>query len=112
MPEPPSSSSSIGSRSASATTANRTASASWIVAATRRYSRPDTPRASRSAIVRDSSCSTGRYSTDTVMNTADHSSVMRPYSASVSEWLASAKYPKVTRPVTPMPTERIAAPRP
>jgi hypothetical protein len=46
------------------------------------------------------------------MNTADHSSVMRPYWASGSEWLASAKYPKVTTPVTPIPTERIAAPRP
>ena len=53
---------------------------------------PFWPRASRSAIVRESSCSTGRYSTDTVMNTADHSSVMPPYADSDSEWLASEKY--------------------
>ena len=51
----------------------------------RRCSVPATPRASWSAIVRDSSCSTGRYSTETVMKTADHSSVMRPYSSSGSE---------------------------
>ena len=51
----------------------------------RRCSLPCTPRASRSAIVRDSSCSTGRYSTDTVMKTADHSSVMWPYSSFGSE---------------------------
>src|SRR5688572_16682809 len=37
---------------------------------------------------------------------------MRPYSSSASEWLASEKNVYVTRPVTPMPTERTAAPRP
>jgi hypothetical protein len=37
---------------------------------------------------------------------------MRPYSASGSVWLASAKYANVISPVTPIPTERIAAPRP
>ena len=45
---------------ASATTTNRRPSASWMVAATRRCSLPRMPRASRSAIVRESSCSTGR----------------------------------------------------
>src|SRR5687767_4757728 len=83
-----------------------------MVAATRRCSVPPMPRASWSAIVRDRSCSTGRYSTDTVMNIADQSSVMRPYSSSVSEWLASEKYANVIRPVAPIPTDRTAAPRP
>src|SRR5215218_4978348 len=46
------------------------------------------------------------------MKTADHSSVMCPYSLSDSAWLASAKYANVTRPVTPIPADRIAAPRP
>src|SRR5215213_8194777 len=46
------------------------------------------------------------------MKTADHSSVMCPYSLSDNAWLASAKYANVTRPVTPIPADRIAAPRP
>ena len=49
-----------------------------MVPAMRRCPVPGTPRASWSAIVRESSCSTGRYSTDTVTNTADHSSVISP----------------------------------
>src|SRR5215213_6019954 len=46
------------------------------------------------------------------MNIADHRSVMRPYSSSGSEWLASEKYANVIRPVAPIPTDRTAAPRP
>ena len=91
MDEPLNRSSWIGPLSASAAITNAMPRTSWIVAATRRCSLPVVPCASRSAIVRDSSCSTGRYSTDTVMNTADHSSVMPPYSASVRLCEASAK---------------------
>src|SRR4051812_45053455 len=46
------------------------------------------------------------------MKTADQSSVIRPYSASGSAWLASEKYANVIRPVAPIPTDRTAAPRP
>ena len=35
-----------------------------------------------------------------------------PVLSSGNVWLASAKYANVTTPVTPIPTERIAAPRP
>ncbi len=46
------------------------------------------------------------------MKIADHSSAMPPYSSAGSAWLASAKYANVTSPVMPIPTDRMAAPRP
>jgi hypothetical protein len=48
------------SRSASATTTNSAANASWIVIATRSGCPPERPCARSRAIVRASSCSTGR----------------------------------------------------
>ena len=46
------------------------------------------------------------------MKMADQSSATSPYCSSESAWLASEKYAKVISPVAPIPTERIAAPRP
>jgi hypothetical protein len=57
---PSKSPSSIGPRSASATTRNSAANAVWISAGVRSGWPAVMPRARRSAIVRDSCCSTGR----------------------------------------------------
>ena len=61
-----------------AQTAKAAARPSWIVAATRSGWPIGCPCAWRSAIVRESSCSTGRKRVEMVMKTADHSTTTSP----------------------------------
>ena len=82
----------MGVRSARATTSKVIATESWIVAATRTVWRIGVPWARFSEIVRESSCSTGRCSTETTMKTADQSTATCPYCSRESSWEAIAKY--------------------
>jgi hypothetical protein len=70
---------------------NPTAIEAWIVAATRTVCPIDRSLARFSEIVRESSCSTGRCSTETTMNTADQSTATCPYCSLESSCEAIAK---------------------
>ena len=78
-------------RRASATTSKPTATASWIVAATRTVRPIGTSWARFSETVRESSCSTGRCRTETTMKTADQSTATCPYWSRESSCEAIAK---------------------
>ena len=72
----PSSWSRMTARSSRATTRKTSANPPWSSSGTRSGRSCSMPRARRSAIVRESSCSIGRYSTVTVTNSTDQSSEM------------------------------------
>ena len=63
----------------------------WITPATRSGRPIERARSRRSATVRESSCSTGRWMIEIVMITADHRTTICPYSGRVRLCEASAK---------------------